>query len=139
MVGLEEGEGSGLGHHFDGGAYAPVGDGVAHWFQKVVRAVLYSIFTLMVNDHGALLCLFVGMVADVYQGLYDPFEGVHIVIPDNQTAGLSYFVQHFYILIPFNLRLCVAHAFDFRSETKLGIMVRLQNRSKIEKIDFLMS
>jgi hypothetical protein len=27
------------------------------------------------------------------------------------------------------LRLCVAHAFDFRSETKLGIMVRLQNRS----------
>jgi hypothetical protein len=83
----------------------------------------------MVNDHGALFSLLVGMVADLNQGLDDPFEGIDIIVPYDKAAGLPDFVQYFHILILFYLRLCVAHAFDFRSETKLGIMVRLQNRS----------
>jgi len=75
------------GHHFYCGTNASFRNGITLGFQFFIMAFFHSIFSLEVNNIGALFCLFITMSAYFYQGFNHPFKGIHIVIPNDQPAG----------------------------------------------------
>ena len=63
---------------------APVGNGIALGFQYFVAAFFYGVFAFSVDDHAALLSLFLCMAAYIYQGFYHPFKCIHLIVPYDQ-------------------------------------------------------
>src|SRR5688500_22079 len=81
-------------NHFYRGANTSFRDRITLGFQIIIAAILHSILSLVMDVVGALLGLFGGVAADVYQGFNHPLESIHFIIPYNKVAGRFQFCKH---------------------------------------------
>ena len=112
---------------FDGGSDAPVGNGIAHGFQRIIVTQFNGIFSLGMDQHGALLGLFFAMTADLNECFDHPFESVHFVIPHNEAERMDILHQYlhflFFLWLAFRISKPVCHEHKNRTvllERKLG-------------------
>ena len=77
-------------YYFNSSIDSSISNSIALGFQIIVAALFYGIFSLEVDNIGALFSLFPRMSAHINQGFNDPFEGVDLVVPDDETTGFFF-------------------------------------------------
>ena len=100
------------GYYLYGSSNPPVCYRVTHRFQVVVPAVFNVAFAFIMNDVGALFRLFVAMATYFYEGIDNPFKGIHIIVPDDEGKGFFVGGQHvdIFVAVGTYISFCCTHS-----------------------------